>query len=323
MVVMCKNGSMSLTEYSPNTHLTTQGESLSSLVASWLVSFSSARTRDSYHRDLSDFASWLKSNNAGELLSVTRAHVDLYARFMEEATRFLFQGSGPAVTTHAYAPATRARKLAALSSFYAFLCERGDISVNPVANVRRPKLPNYSPRLGLNLETAPKVLAAVEESGVVGKALFALCFYTGLRVSEALSVRGADIREEAGHTVLEVTSKGGRRDLVPLSPVALRLLEPLREIHGEGPLLSEFDRFAAGRIVAAMGKRAGLSYRLTPHDLRHGAATCSLEAGEPIHRVQQLLRHASPVTTQRYDHSRNRLDASAAYGLARAVSGAA
>jgi integrase len=72
-----------------------------------------------------------------------------------------------------------------------------------------------------------------------------------------------------------------------------------------------------------MGKRAGLSYRLTPHDLRHGAATCSLEAGEPIHRVQQLLRHASPVTTQRYDHSRNRLDASAAYGLARAVSGAA
>ena len=299
--------------------MTTHGESLSSLVASWLVSFPSARTRDSYQRDLSDFASWLKSNNAGELLSVTRAHVDLYARSMEEATRYIYEGPGPAVSSHAYAPATRARKLAALSSFYAFLCERGDIPVNPVANVRRPKLPNYSPRLGLNLDTAPKVLAAAEESGVIGKALFALCFYAGLRVSEALSVRGSDIREEAGHTVLEVTSKGGRRDLVPLSPVALRLLEPVREFHGDGPLLAEWDRFQAGRIISAIGKKAGLSYRLTPHDLRHGAATCSLEAGEPIHRVQQFLRHASPVTTQRYDHSRNRLDASAAYGLARVV----
>lgn len=319
MLVMCDTESMSIAAYSDHSLDLAQESPFLRLVAPWLVSFPSTRTRDSYLRDLSEFASWLESNNAGDLLTVTRAHLDLYARSMEEATRFDYAVAGPAVRKPAYSPATRARKLAALSSFYAFLCERGDLSVNPVANVRRPKLPNYSPRLGLNLDTAPKVIAAVEESGVVGKALFALCFYAGLRVSEALSVRGSDIREEAGHTVLEVTSKGGRRDLVPLSPPALRLLAPLRETYGEGPLLEEWDRFQAGRIIANIGKKAGLTQRLTPHDLRHGAATCALELGEPIHRVQQLLRHASPVTTQRYDHSRNRLDASAAYGLARVV----
>ena len=56
---------------------------------------------------------------------------------------------------------------------------------------------------------------------------------------------------------------------------------------------------------------------------RHGAATCALEAGEPLHRVQQLLRHKDPRTTERYDHSRDRLDKSAAYGLGRALGGTA
>lgn len=295
---------MSLTEYSPTTHeLSPLTLDLDRLALAWLGSFPSVRTRQAYSADLGAFSRWLEDHRAGTLLTATRPHVDLYARHLEEA---------------GYSPSTRARRLSSLSSFYGYSCSVGALSVNPAANVRRPKLPNYSPRLGLNLDTAPRVVEAAHRLGPDHRALVALCLLAGLRVSEALFATAGDIREEAGHRVLEITSKGGRRDLVPLSPAALRLLEDALAARPEGPLLGGMDRFRAGRLVAQLGKEAGLE-KLTPHDLRHGAATCSLEAGEPIHRVQQLLRHASPVTTQRYDHSRDRLDSSAAYGLSRAV----
>lgn len=304
MLVMCYGAGMSLTEYSPNTHeLSRRDTDRDRLALAWLGSFPSVRTRQAYAADLAAFSGWLDDRGAGTLLTAARPHVDLYARHLEAA---------------GYSPATRARRLSALSSFYDYSCSVGVLTVNPAANVRRPKLPNYSPRLGLNLETAPRVVAASHRLGPEHRALVALCLLAGLRISEALSVTAGDIREEAGHRVLEVTSKGGRRDLVPLSPAALRLLHEALEGRPSGPLLGGMDRFRAGRLVAQLGLEAGLD-KLTPHDLRHGAATCALEAGEPIHRVQQLLRHASPVTTQRYDHSRDRLDSSAAYGLSRAV----
>lgn len=276
-------------------------------VTGWLASFRSERTRSAYYADLRAFVVWLRETaGTDDLAGVDRRTVDAYALHLEAA---------------GYAPATVARRLASLTSFYRFgQTEHGYDGSNPVERVRRPKLPNYSPRLGLNLTTAPPVIAAAEAAGTEARTIVALCFYAALRVSEALAVTGADITTEAGHTVVRVTSKGGRHDLVPLSPAAVRLLEPAVAAAGTGPLLPDVDRFKARRIVARIGRTAGLE-GLTVHDLRHGAVTCSLEAGEPIHRVQQLARHASPMTTQRYDHSRDRLDASAAYGLARAVAG--
>lgn len=274
-------------------------------VTGWLASFRSERTRGAYYADLRAFVAWLRTaTGSDDLTAVDRRTVDAYTLHLEAAR---------------YAPSTVARRLASLTSFYRFgQTDHGYAGSNPAERVRRPKLPNYSPRLGLNLTTAPPVIAAAEAAGPEARALVALCFFAALRVSEALAVTGADMSTEAGHTVVRVTSKGGRHDLVPLSPAAVRLLEPVMAAAGPGPLLPDLDRFKARRIVAQLGRRAGLE-GLTVHDLRHGAVTCSLEAGEPLHRVQQLARHSSPVTTQRYDHSRDRLDASAAYGLARAV----
>jgi len=301
-------------DYSHGTLTTQVSEQVGSLVAAWLVEFPSPRTREAYFRDLEAFARWLSEAGVPDLLAAARPHVALYARTLAESD--------------GYKPATQARKLSAVASFYGYAVEAGALLVNPAAKIRRPKLPAYSPRLGLNLDTAPRVLEAAEAMSPAHRGLVALCLFAGLRVSEALSVTTQDLREEAGHRVLRVISKGGREDLVPLAPAAYRLLEGLLDAPGMAPrpvLCTEtgepLDRFQARRMVAAIGKRAGLSSPLTSHDLRHGAATCALEAGEPLHRVQQLLRHASPVTTQRYDHSRDRLDRSAAYGLGTALAG--
>ena len=304
---------MSITAYSATTDLATYEHTLRDLAGAWLLSFSSERTRSAYRADLERFALFLESHNAGTVLTATRAHIDGYARSLE---------------AEKLSPATQARRLSSLASFYGYSCSTGALNVNPAANVRRPKLPNYSPRLGLNLTTAPPVILAAGRLTPEHRALVALCLFGGLRISEALSVKASDIRDEAGHKVLQVTSKGGRADLVPLAPQALRLLQEVLDKNPEGVLIRDktgrpLDRFQAHRMVATLGKEASLGRPLTPHDLRHGAVTCALEAGEPIHRVQQLARHASPVTTQRYDHSRDRLDKSAAYGLAHALGGAA
>jgi len=303
---------MSLTDLPSSTLEPVQGvHQLRDLAGGWLLSFSSERTRGAYQADLEHFARFLNERNAGTVLASRRVVIDLYARALD--------ASG-------LSPATRARRLASLSSFYAYACSVGALESNPAANVKRPKLPNYSPRLGLNLSTAPPVIAAAARLTPEHRALVALCLFAGLRVSEALSVTAGDIRDEAGHKVLQVTSKGGRSDLVPLAPQALRLLSGVLAKHPTGALIRDskgvaVDRFQAFRMVAALGREAALGRALTPHDLRHGAATCALEAGEPLHRVQQHLRHASPLTTQRYDHSRDRLDKSAAYGLAHALGG--
>lgn len=302
---------MSTPAYAPTTQpstVATQHERFRILAGAWLASKPSPRTRAAYLDDMGAFERWLTEHRLGPVTSATRQHIDAYARYLE-------------TTVPPYSPATRARKLSSLSSFYGYLVAEGALQVNPAAAVRRPKLPNYSPRLGLDLSTAPKVIQAASRLTAEHRGLVALCLFAGLRVSEALGVRGSDIRTEAGHTVVKVTSKGGVEDLVPLSAPALRFLEELRERAGEGALFGELDRFAARRLVAQLGREADLGRDLTPHDLRHGAATCAREAGVPLEEVRDLLRHASITTTQRYDHARKRLDDSAAYGLARALGG--
>lgn len=301
---------MSTPAYSPPSHRlpVASHDTLQKLAGAWLASKPSPRTREAYLDDLNRFHRWIVENRLGTVLSAQRVHLDAYARALE-------------AREPAYSPATRARMLSSLSSFYGYLCAEGVLRANPASHVRRPKLPGYSPRLGLDLDSAPKVVEAARHLDPEHRGLVALCLFAGLRISEALAVRGSDIRLEAGHTVVKVTSKGGVEDLVPLSAPALRYLEELRARAGEGLLFGDLDRFRAGRLVRQLGKAAALGRPLTPHDLRHGAATCAREAGVPLEEVRDLLRHASITTTQRYDHSRRRLDNSAAYGLARALGG--
>lgn len=303
---------MSLTDYPTDTHaltLPTQ-EQLDRLAGAWLASFASPRTREVYRKNLLSFIAFLEGVGAGITLEkASRVHVDLYARHLESLD---------------YSPNTRAQRLASVSSFYEYACLLGAMSSNPAAKVRRPKLSKYSPRLGLNLDTAPPVIEAAEKLGETHAGIVALCLFAGLRISEALGIcRANTLRVESGVRLVEFVGKGGEVQRVPLSPTALRLLAPLLEKYPIGSLLRDskgkpLDRWQALRMVAAIGKAAGVE-NLTPHSLRHGCATCALEAGEPIHRVQQLLRHASPVTTQRYDHSRDYLEKSAVWGLDKAL----
>jgi site-specific recombinase XerD len=286
------------------------GSTLANLAGRWLMAYESPRTREAYGDALGLFATFIAEHRAGDVMTATRSHLDAWARAMEAAE---------------LKPATRARNLAALSSFYTFAVSEGVLAANPASAVRRPKVSDKSTRLGLTLETSRQVLKAAEAMSATHKAAVALLLCAGLRASEACNVTAAHIGESLGHTVLAVKGKGGEVSPVVLSPVAMRLLsEALAAASSGGHLLQDttgkpLNRFQLGRIVARIGKKAQLGRVLTPHDLRHGCITSALEAGEPIHLVQAHARHASPVTTQRYDRNRGLLDNSAAYGLGRAL----
>lgn len=270
----------------------------------WLAAQQSAHTTDAYRRDLADFQRWLAGR--ADLLAVDRGTLDLYRRHLE---------------TVGLKPATIARRLAALSSFYDYLQGERVVALNPVGRVKRPKLSDPSPRQWLTREQARDCLAVAAKLSPVHSALVGLCLLAGLRISEALGLFLEDLTEADGHKVARVTRKGGRAEDVVLSDACLALLSPVIGGRKSGPVIigprgGNVDRHHAARLVAQVGRQAGLPRRLVPHDLRHTCAVLSLKAGAPLDRVQQQLGHADPRTTQRYTHHLDRLENAAAYDLA-------
>ena len=291
--------------------LITLDQAAETLAMRWLLAYASIRTRQNYQAALNRFAHFMTKHEAGQVLDASRTHLDAWARSME---------------AEKLKPASIAANLASVSSFFAYAVSCDAIKSNPCEKVRRPKVSDISTRLGLTLESARKVVTAAEAMSAKHRAAVALMLFGGLRASEACGVVAEDIGEELGHMVLIVRGKGGTLGKVVLPPAAMRLLGDALEVarKDKGTLLRDeqggaLDRFQLGRVINSIGRYACLGRPLTPHDLRHGCATVALEVGEPMHQVQAHLRHASPVTTQRYDRNRGRLDGSAAYGIGRGL----
>src|SRR6185312_16085171 len=137
----------------------------------------------------------------------------------------------------------------------------------------------------------------------------ALLYGSGLRISEALSLKRSDAPRPEGDT-LRVTGKGNKERVVPVLPVvAAGIADYLRQcpyaVTPEGPL---FVGARGGPLKARIVQRAmqklrgafGLAETATPHALRHSFATHLLAGGGDLRAIQELLGHASLSTTQIY-----------------------
>lgn len=278
----------------------------------WLIDKASDHTRQAYGRDLAHFQRWLAEvQHKEDPRTADRGDIGKYRTHVE---------------AEGLKPATVARRLASLSSFYDYLLDEGQIRVNPAGKVKRPKLSDSSPRQWLSQDQARQCLTEATNLGPVHQALVGLCLLAGLRVSEALGLSIEDIGQAQGHTVATVTRKGGRTDTVVLSDACLHLLAPVIGGRLSGPVIigprgGAIDRHRAARLIGQVGRAVGLPRPLVPHDLRHTCGVLSLKAGAPLDRVQQQLGHADPRTTQRYTHHLDALDNAAAYDLDRFLVG--
>ncbi|MFY1670704.1 tyrosine-type recombinase/integrase [Plantactinospora sp. WMMB334] len=288
----------------------------------------SEHTRAAYRRDV---AGWLAWCSDGEIdpFDATFLHVNAYARDLESSVD---PRSGRPLT-----PATVARRLSALSSWYTFLGRLGAVSANPVSGADRPRVDrDHSATVGLTPEEVDALLVAAEAdagpNALRNRVVLALLADLGLRVGELVSLDLTDLGNERGHRSLRFVGKGGRarrRALTPGSAYAVDAYlaaratatgRPVAQL--TGALLvtatgNRLDRHAVFRLVRRLARAAGIPAweRLSPHSLRHAFATSARAEGVPLEDVQDAMGHADPRTTRRYDRDRHNLDRDPAYAI--------
>ncbi|WP_131738150.1 tyrosine-type recombinase/integrase [Actinomadura roseirufa] len=321
---------------------------LRGLTAAWLRSQKSDATRRAYYRDL---AGWLDfcARTLLDPLAARRADVDDWSATMTAATR-----SG---RTRPAGAATKARRLAAVSSWYTYLLSNDAAERNPTLLVKRPssaeitaaarKAPTLSvPETAQLLDTAENRATSLDtETAWRDAAVVFLLFYTALRVSAITGADTGDLGTEAGYRVLWHAAKGKGptgRDYVRVDGELTRVLDHYLSVRGRrhpgrlcppGPLLvtapHAFDATKTGdrrltqrdvtNILRAAATRAGLpaAARLTPHSGRRTVITTLLGHDVPLAKVQDLAGHADPRTTRGYDDTNHKLAASPVTDLTR------
>lgn len=308
------------------TQLATGGPTLDRLIKVWAETYRSPHTRSAYANDMGAWATWCSTYGADPLTSDPRALEALANRW-----RLVLEGDADTLADHpgpaprVMAPASIARRLSAVGGFYRWAKRQGVVMANPVAEVVRPMVDDTTTTLGPTLDETAAMVRAAEGMDDTTGALVRLLATTGLRVSEALSLNVGDVTTEDGHVLVSVVGKGGRRRFAPFPTELAEALQRAQGDRATGPLF--VDAVTGGRLtrhqaayrVRRAAQLAGVPKRLTPHTLRHGYATEMGRQGVPIANTQDAMGHRSPVTTQRYNRTRNALTGHPNYSMGTAL----
>jgi len=214
-----------------------------------------------------------------------------------------------------YSPATMARKIATLRSFYRWLERSGAIDTNPMTLIRTPKQKKRLPK-AICVEEVEKLLSAPNDKTLLGardRAILETLYSTGIRVSELVGINFEDI-DETGLALI-IRGKGRKERIVPLGTHAMSAIAHYHEILQAnnipcGPVDPFFINKHSTRLstrsvrrkVSKYLEQVGLDPAISPHTLRHSFATHLLDNGADLRSVQELLGHQSLSTTQVYTH---------------------
>jgi integrase/recombinase XerD len=274
--------------------------------ALWLEDGLARNTLESYRRDLSQFAAWLRATRGTGLLEA--AHADLLAYL---AHRFRAKAR----------PSSTARLLSSLKRFYQFALRQGKLQVDPTLNIDAPRRPRSLPKT-LTEQDVERLLAVPSTDtplGVRDRAMLEVLYASGLRVSELVTLKLAQLSQDMG--VVRILGKGSKERLVPVGEVALdsvrRYVKDARLVLLDGrqsdalfvtSRAQAMTRQAFWRLIKRYAAQAGIQGAISPHTLRHAFATHLLNHGADLRVVQLLLGHADISTTQIYTHvARERL----------------
>ncbi len=282
-----------------------------------------------------EMARWLSHLRAERRLSPKT--LEAYARDVRQCLDFLCEHFGARVTlsrfaaleatdVRAFMAMRRAddiagrslmRTLAGLRSFGRFLEREGKGRVGALSAIRAPKIAKSLPK-PLQMAAAKRLTDADERAGETrdtwilarDAAVMALLYGSGLRISEALSLKRRDVPRPGQGDVLVVTGKGNKTRMVPVLKNVLGLIDEYAAIcpyplapespifigARGGPLSPRIIQLTMERLRGALG----LPDSATPHALRHSFATHLLSRGGDLRAIQELLGHASLSTTQVY-----------------------
>ncbi|WP_457624174.1 tyrosine-type recombinase/integrase [Persephonella sp.] len=258
------------------------------------ISDKSPHTLKNYRSDLNQF---VKIVGDKDVENVTKADIAKFRMVLQSQRK---------------KSSTIARKLACINSFFEYLIDLEVVSSSPITRSHRPKVSQKIPS-ALSHEEIKKVLNATKT--LTERVIIVLMLTTGLRSSELLGIKRNNILIEhkgqiynadsvykleiGGEDILyiRVEGKGGKEREVPITGEPMELfVEYLR--FNSSDRVFPISYYSLWRMIVNIGRRAGIS--LHPHKLRHTAATLALQSGAELRIIQELLGHASPITTARY-----------------------
>lgn len=260
----------------------------------------SRNTVQAYDRDLRQFAGFLAARGLVDPAGVEPGVLVEYLRFLQQT---------------GLRPTSVSRKLAAVRSFFQYAVRERRLRRDPSVTVDSQKIPRRLPKV-LNETEIGRLL---EQSGAStparlrDKAMLELMYATGIRVSELVTLRIADLNMEMGY--IRCYGKGSKERIVPMGGTALKALTDYLRRGRPGLLKRSFEdtlflnhhgrrmsRQGFWLIIQAAARRAGIEKTVTPHMLRHSFATHLLDHGADLRSVQEMLGHADITTTQIYTH---------------------
>lgn len=254
-------------------------------------------TCEAYIGDLRMFKEFVISRRNGSLKSVG---IDDIREFVKNLR---IKGCGPSAVN---------RRLSALKTFYAWALREGYVKLNPASSelIDRFKIPERLP-IHLTESEHEHFMNALEFHTPREKAFIALMNLSGLRISEACSLRMEHLIKERDKIVaIRVIGKGNKERIAPIHPVLSGYINNwLSKKRGKksgylfpGNKDGHINRITGWRWFNEFKAKVGIKDMITPHKLRHTFATRLHQNGVPLLDLQKMLGHADPRTTAIYAH---------------------
>ena len=254
----------------------------------WLEDGLSKNTLESYRADLSQFHTWLVTQQRN-LLSVSQADIQQFLAFKFPQSK----------------PRSISRLIASMRRFYRYALRENLIETDPTLQIESPKLPRSLPK-SLNEQEVSDLLNAPDINQPIGlrdRAMLELLYASGLRVSELVTVKVHEVSTQDG--VVRVTGKGSKTRLVPMGQEAASWIDQYLK-YARPEILQKrlcdamfvtnraemMTRQAFWYLIKRYALVAGINKHMSPHVLRHAFATHLLNHGADLRVVQMLLGHA-------------------------------
>jgi len=265
------------------------------VIAAWLIRQRSDHTRRAYQRAWRMWIDWCNEHGQNPI----EPGPGTGAVFLSDIG-------------HRYKPASVAQYRTAIRAALVELSVEGlRVGGDPFSRVRGMPVPNVTTEIPISDEDVERMISTAASLGGQHLTAVLLCAVMGLRASEAAQVNRHSVANSPWGKVASIVGKGHKRALVPIPDVVLEAAAidgwPTDEAMCKG-----YERIRY--LVRATGWKAGLD--ISPHQFRHWHCTAALEAGVPLERVQDSMRHVDPATTQRYNHARHKVQNHTAYVIA-------
>lgn len=260
----------------------------------------SPRTLEAYGCDLAQFAAFLEERGTADAAGIDEGCILDYLN---------------SISRQHYAGSSAARKMSAVRGFVKFLSAEKRVSGSPAQWLPAPTRSRSLPK-SLDVDELSRLLDAPDPRDLFGlrdRAMIETLYATGLRVSELIGLKIEDVNLTMGF--VRCIGKRGKERIVPLGEIAAQCIAAYCE--RSRPVLAGAERSESlfltrrggpmtrvmfWKLIKRYARQAGITRTVTPHVLRHSFAVHLLERGADLRSLQEMLGHASIVTTQVYTH---------------------